>query len=95
MNNLGLKRRQLYAKQYTLLKKESPTTYIRKYPKDASKCTTTSHHLSHSAYAYYNRPWHKALILVIDSIGEWETVSIWEGNDGKLRNCGVSSIHTA
>ena len=28
---------------------------------------------------------HKALILVIDSIGEWETVSIWEGNDGKLR----------
>ena len=47
------KTQQLYSKQYTLLKKNPSTTYIRKYPKDALKCTTTSHHLSHSAYAYY------------------------------------------
>jgi carbamoyltransferase len=79
------KTRQLYSKQYTLLGKESPTTYIRKFLKDAPKCTTTSHHLSHSAYAYYTGPWHKALVLVIDSIGEWDTVSIWSGMDGKLK----------
>ena len=79
------KTRQLYAKQYTLLKKESPTTYIRKYLKDAPRCTTISHHLGHSAYAYYTGPWHRALILVVDSIGEWETGSIWKGNNGKLK----------
>ena len=79
------KTRQLYAKQYTLLTKESPTTYIRKYLKDAPRCTTISHHLGHSAYAYYTGPWHRALILVVDSIGEWETGSIWKGNNGKLK----------
>ena len=79
------KTRQFSAGQYTLLRKESPTTYIRKFINDAPKCTTTSHHLSHAAYGYYTGPWHDALILVIDSIGEWETVSIWEGSDGKLR----------
>jgi len=79
------KTRQFSAGQYTLLRKESPTTYIRKWINDAPKCTTTSHHSSHAAYGYYTGPWHDALILVIDSIGEWETVSIWEGSDGKLR----------
>lgn len=79
------KTRQLYSKQYTLLGKESPTTYIRKFYNKAPSCTTTSHHLSHSAYAYYTGPWHKALILVVDSIGEWDTVSIWSGIDGKLK----------
>ncbi|RPG99504.1 MAG: hypothetical protein CBC78_001880 [Candidatus Pelagibacter sp. TMED118] len=79
------KTRQLYAKQYTLLKKESPTTYIRKFYNKAPSCTTTSHHLSHSAYAYYTGPYERAVILVIDSIGEWETASIWTGEDGKLK----------
>ena len=79
------KTRQLYAKQYTLLGKQSPTTYIRKFLKDAPKCTTTSHHLSHSAYAYYTGPYDRAVILVVDSIGEWDTVSIWTGEKGKLK----------
>ena len=79
------KTRQFSAKQYALLGKESPTTYIRKFVNNAPKCTTTSHHLSHAAYGYYTGPWHSALILVVDSIGEWETVSIWSGDDGKLK----------
>ena len=79
------KTRQFSSKQYTLLSKESPTTYIRKLVNNAPKCTTTSHHLSHAAYGYYTGPWHSALILVIDSIGEWETVSIWSGEEGKLK----------
>jgi len=79
------KTRQFSAGQYALLGKESPTTYIRKFINNAPKCTTTSHHLSHAAYGYYTGPWHSALILVIDSIGEWETVSIWSGDSGKLK----------
>tara|TARA_B110000046_G_scaffold64379_1_gene71856 strand:+ start:10345 stop:11829 length:1485 start_codon:yes stop_codon:yes gene_type:complete len=79
------KTRQLYSKQYTLLGKESPTTYIRKFHNKAPSCTTTSHHLSHSAYAYYTGPYEHTLILVIDSIGEWDTVSLWTGDDDVLR----------
>ena len=79
------KTRQLYAKQYTLLGKESPTTYMRKYLKDAPKSTTVSHHLGHAAYAYYTGTFDRTLVLVIDSIGEWETVSLWSGEDGKLK----------
>ena len=79
------KTRQLYAKQYALLGKQSPTTYIRRFHNKAPSCTTTSHHLSHSAYAYYTGPYKRAVILVIDSIGEWDTVSIWTGDNGKLK----------
>lgn len=79
------KTRQLYAKQYNILGKELPTTYMRKFINNAPSCTTTSHHLSHASYAYYTGPWERTLVLVIDSIGEWETVSIWAGNDGKLK----------
>jgi len=81
------KTRQLYAGQYTLLGKESPTTYMRKYLKDAPRCTTTSHHLSHAAAGYYTNPFDRAhaAVLVLDSIGEWDTVSIWEGKGTKLR----------
>ena len=79
------KTRQLYAKQYTLLGKESPTTYMRKYLKDAPKSTTVSHHLGHAAYAYYTGTFDRTLVLVIDSIGEWETASLWSGEDGKLK----------
>jgi len=81
------KTRQFYAGQYTLLRKESPTTYMRKYVPNAPRCTTTSHHLSHAAAGYYTNPFDHAgaAVLVLDSIGEWETVSIWEGKGTKLR----------
>ena len=78
-NPLLKKTRQLYSKQYALLGKESPTTYIRKFLKDAPKCTTTSHHHAHAGAGYYTSPYSNAAILNIDSIGEWDTVSIWTG----------------
>ena len=81
------KTRQFYAGQYTLLRKESPTTYMRKYVPNAPRCITTSHHLSHAAAGYYTNPFDHAgaAVLVLDSIGEWDTVSIWEGKGTKLR----------
>ena len=79
------KTRQLYSKQYALLKKESPTTYIRKFLKDAPKCTTTSHHHAHAGAGYYTSPYTDAAILNIDSIGEWDTVSIWTGEGNRLK----------
>jgi len=37
-----------------------------------------SHHESHAAAGYYTAPFDDCNILVIDAIGEWNTVSIWD-----------------
>ena len=36
------------------------------------------HHLSHAAAAFQTSPFHDAAIVVVDSIGEWDTASIWK-----------------
>lgn len=43
------------------------------------------HHHSHAAAGYFTSPFKDAAVLVIDSIGEFETFSIWEGNGRKLK----------
>jgi len=44
-----------------------------------------SHHKSHAAAAFQTSPFDEAAIVVVDSIGEWDTTSIWtaEYKDGK------------
>lgn len=44
----------------------------------------SEHHLSHAASAYYPSPFTSAAILTIDAVGEWDTASIFEGDDNKL-----------
>ena len=39
-----------------------------------------SHHESHAAAGYYTSPFSDCNVLVIDAIGEWDTVSIWDGS---------------
>jgi carbamoyltransferase len=36
------------------------------------------HHESHAAAGFYTSPFDEADVLVIDSIGEWDTISIWK-----------------
>jgi carbamoyltransferase len=36
-----------------------------------------SHHLSHAAAGFQTSPFDRATVVVIDAIGEWDTVSIW------------------
>ncbi|MAI03530.1 MAG: hypothetical protein CMQ75_03255, partial [Gammaproteobacteria bacterium] len=42
------------------------------------------HHLSHAAAGYYTSKFREATIVVIDAIGEWETLTIWKAEDNKL-----------
>ena len=35
------------------------------------------HHQSHAAAGYYTSPFDECNILVIDAIGEWDTISVW------------------
>lgn len=38
---------------------------------------TRSHHLSHAAAGFQTSPYDRATVVVIDAIGEWDTVTIW------------------
>jgi carbamoyltransferase len=43
------------------------------------------HHESHAAAGYYTSGFKDAAVLVVDAIGEWDTVSIWHAQGRKLR----------
>jgi carbamoyltransferase len=44
----------------------------------------TQHHMSHAAYAYYTQPHDDCAVICIDSIGEFETLTIWHGKNNRL-----------
>ena len=44
-----------------------------------------SHHESHAAAGYYTAPFDECNILVIDAIGEWDTISIWKAKNNVMK----------
>ena len=50
---------------------------IFKYP-----ITYCNHHESHARYGYYTSPFISCTVLVIDAIGEWNTMTQWKVKDG-------------
>jgi carbamoyltransferase len=42
------------------------------------------HHASHAAAGWYTSPYDTGAVLVIDSIGEWETLTMWTGSGDNL-----------
>ena len=45
-----------------------------------------NHHLSHAAGGFQTSPYDRATVVVIDAIGEWDTISIWGAEyDGQGR----------
>ena len=61
---------------------------IRKYLKRWGincKIEYTQHHLSHAAYAYYTQPEDDCAVVCLDSIGEFETLTVWHGMNNKLK----------
>ena len=60
---------------------------IRKYLKSYGISTpfrTVDHHHSHAAAGYYTSPFRDATVLCIDSIGEFETLTVWSAKKEKL-----------
>jgi carbamoyltransferase len=41
------------------------------------KSYSFNHHLSHAAAGFQTSPFDRATVVVIDAIGEWDTISIW------------------
>lgn len=97
--NHWLKRlRQIKAGQYkTAFTKELPQRTLEKLGQtlhepmvgdvdwDSSRFTSVKHHRAHAAAGYYTSKFTDAAVLVVDSIGEFETLTIWQGNGKKLK----------
>ena len=75
--------RQLYAGQGWNYNENNIKTYLKQFAINAP-ISYSNHHESHAAAGYYTSGYSDATILVIDSIGEWETITIWEGKEDKL-----------
>jgi len=44
---------------------------------DPGRVHSYNHHLSHAAAGFQTSPFERATVVVIDAIGEWDTISIW------------------
>lgn len=76
--------RQLIAGQGWKLEDNNIKKYLAKYD-ITSPVTYSDHHKSHAAGAYFTSSFTEACILVIDAIGEFETLSIWSAKGNKLK----------
>ena len=74
------KTRQLYAGQYGLglSYTEMPQWHLDHFNIKIDEYI--KHHDSHAAAGYFTSPFKDAVILTVDAIGEWDTVSISTGN---------------
>lgn len=74
------KTRQLYAGQYSELTKDwSVRNMIKEVAPELAHLPikTFNHHLSHAAAGFQTSSFTDATVVVIDAIGEWDTISIW------------------
>ena len=44
---------------------------------ETKRVLSYNHHLSHAAAGFQTSPFDRATVVVIDAIGEWDTISIW------------------
>src|SRR3954451_23879846 len=55
------------------------------------KLIFAEHHQSHAASAFFPSPFHEAVVLTMDGVGEWATTSVWHGQDNQIQN--IKEIH--
>jgi carbamoyltransferase len=60
-----------------------PQIYLKNYGINCDiECVL--HHKSHAAAGFYTSPYKEAAVVVIDSLGEWQTISIWKADGSGL-----------
>jgi carbamoyltransferase len=83
------KTRQLYARQWAEVKSVSPASYLEFMGLGNIPIKYASHHASHAAGGYFTSEFNDAAIVVVDAIGEWDTISVWHAKGNKMKR-----IHT-
>ena len=81
------KTRQLYAGQYRTAFdiNELPKVYLKKMGLGQVPVKYLGHHETHALSGFLTSPFDDATIVVIDAIGEWDTVSIWTGEGTRVK----------
>jgi carbamoyltransferase len=70
--------RKAWAGQYRDVLKAEGKRYLARFGLTAP-VRYIQHHECHAAGGFYTSPFDEAAILVVDAIGEWNTISIWHG----------------
>ena len=76
--------RQLAAGQGFRFKENNIPQYLSQYGIN-TKVNYKQHHRSHADASYYTAPFREAVVVCVDAIGEWETVTVWEGRGKTLK----------
>lgn len=76
--------RQLFAGQGWKARDNDIEVYLARYGIEVPISYITHHH-SHAAAGYFTSPFDEACIVVIDAIGEFETLTIWQATGDKLK----------
>ena len=79
------KLRQLYAKQYERLWDKDPNTKMRELMPGLPSSKCISNHYCHANYGYYTSDYSDALVVVVDSVAEWDTTTVWECTNGTVK----------
>lgn len=78
--------RQIYSREKSFWSQPiHPKAYLRARLPFEFKLDYVGHHLSHASAGYYTSPFKEALVLVIDAIGEWDTITLWQGRGTELK----------
>jgi carbamoyltransferase len=75
--------RQFHAGQGDRTKENDIKTYLSQYHLDVP-IHYGQHHLSHASAGYYTSGLSDATVIVVDSIGEFECLTVWQGQGNRL-----------
>lgn len=76
--------RQLWSGQGWRYNENNIKHYLGKYGVQNVPIQYVDHHLSHAALGFYTSGFDDATVISIDSVGEFETLSIWNANETHL-----------
>ena len=86
------KTRQLYSGEWRkALTDKSPKRHLADVGIN-KPITTYSHHLSHAAAGFQTSPFDRAMVVVVDAIGEWDTYSAYIASYDNHGNAVYKSV---
>ena len=77
--------RKLHAGQFDTAMRTDGAAYLRGRFGLTAPVACVGHHASHAAASFFTSSFEEAAVVVVDAIGEWTTVSVWEGRSQTLR----------
>jgi carbamoyltransferase len=78
------KLRQVRAGQWHEVISQTPKGHLRDLDISGISVKYMPHHMSHAAAGYYTSKFDDAAIIVVDAIGEFDTITVWHANGNNL-----------